>query len=79
MFQAMVWRSAMMRSATKSIDSVFSIMGLFGVQLDPAKYNTQSEALFALLQNILKNGGTVNWLAASVVMPGLLPILPTLC
>lgn len=75
-FETMVWRSAMVRTSTRDLDAVFSIMGLFGVQLDPFGYSTQSQALIALVQKTMENGGRATWLAASIITPGLLPLLP---
>lgn len=51
-------------------------MGLFGVALDPSQYKIRSEALLALLQQFMENGGRANWLAASVVSPDIMPPFP---
>lgn len=75
--ESTIWRCAMMRTSTWELDAVFSTMGLFGVQLDPSRYKTQQAALIALLQNSMEIGRKATWLAASIVSPSLIPLLPT--
>jgi hypothetical protein len=75
--ESTIWRCVMMRTATKDLDAVFSAMGLFGVQLDPSHYETQLQALIALLQKSMENGRRATWLAASIITPGIIPLLPT--
>ncbi|KAF9469484.1 hypothetical protein BDZ94DRAFT_1242498 [Collybia nuda] len=75
--ESSIWRCAMMRTSVRDRDAVFSIMGLFGVQLDPAQYRTQREALIALLQKSMEIGRKATWLAASIKSPSLIPLLPT--
>lgn len=70
-----IWRSVSMRTSTRDIDIVFSTMGLFGVELDPTKYETPLEALIAFLQQLLEHGHRASWLAASASSPGILPPL----
>lgn len=72
-----IWRCAMMRTSARDRDAIFSIMGLFGVRLDPSQYKTQHEALIALLQKSMESGRKATWLAASIRSPSLIPLLPT--
>ena len=59
-----VWQSALMRTSSRPVDMVFSIMGLFGVVLDPKLFheNDRRGATIALAQAILHNGGSASWL-----------------
>ncbi|KAL7623148.1 hypothetical protein AAE478_006829 [Parahypoxylon ruwenzoriense] len=41
-----VWRSMWMRTSTNSVDVVYSIMGCFGLQIDPYRKNRDPEYLF---------------------------------
>ncbi|GBE83818.1 hypothetical protein SCP_0508750 [Sparassis crispa] len=79
-----IWRSALMRTSSRPVDMVFSIMGLFGVTLDPKKFAKDDRvgATIALAQAILKKGGTASWLASSFHLPpsrqlSSFPIFPT--
>ncbi|KZT10203.1 uncharacterized protein LAESUDRAFT_722381 [Laetiporus sulphureus 93-53] len=62
-----VWRCALMRTSSRPVDMVFSIMGLFGVELDARAFGKDDRlgATIALAQRILKKGGTSSWLAVS--------------
>ncbi|KAI0275315.1 hypothetical protein BC834DRAFT_43562 [Gloeopeniophorella convolvens] len=66
-----IWRSAFFRASSRPVDMVFSIMGLFGVTLDPRRFAKDDRlgATIALMQEILRQGGRANWL-------GLAPYLP---
>ncbi|PBK63314.1 hypothetical protein ARMSODRAFT_1088617 [Armillaria solidipes] len=65
------WRSAQMRTSSRPVDMVFSIMGLFGVTLNPRKFETHDRlgATIALAREILKQGGSPAWLATSLSLP----------
>ncbi|KAF8600778.1 hypothetical protein BDV93DRAFT_259481 [Ceratobasidium sp. AG-I] len=54
-----IWQSALMRTSSRPVDMVFSIMGLFGVILDPGQFEKHDRigATIALAQAILKKGG----------------------
>ncbi|PCG89079.1 Heterokaryon incompatibility [Penicillium occitanis (nom. inval.)] len=41
-----VWRSMFMRTSSKPVDVVYSIMGIFGLQIDPFRKNRSSTFLF---------------------------------
>lgn len=62
-----IWQSALMRTSSRPIDMVFSIMGLFGVALNPSEFdkNDRVRATIALAQAIMKKGGRATWLAAA--------------
>ena len=73
--QMTIWRCAIMRTSKKEVDIVYSIMSLFGVNLDRSTYTTRRDALIALCQAILQKGGSPQWFGASFVSP----IFPTFC
>lgn len=66
-----IWRSAMMRTSSRPVDMVFSIMGLFGVALNPKDFHADDRAgaTIALARGILEKGGSPNWLACSLSLP----------
>ncbi|KAI0916279.1 hypothetical protein AcV5_003261 [Taiwanofungus camphoratus] len=66
-----IWRSSMMRTSSRPVDMIFSIMGLFGVTLDTHVYgqNDRLLATRALAQVTLRNGRPANWLAISFFLP----------
>lgn len=66
-----LWRSAMMRTSSRPVDMVFSIMGLFGVALDPKAFHADDRigATIALARAILAQGGSPNWLTMSLSLP----------
>ncbi|KAI0762706.1 hypothetical protein C8Q74DRAFT_1371705 [Fomes fomentarius] len=63
-----VWQSALMRTSSRPVDMVFSIMGLFGVTLDPSRFDQDDRrgATIALAQEILKAGRSASWLGVGV-------------
>lgn len=66
-----IWRSGMMRTSSRPVDMVFSIMGLFGVTLNPRAFHKDDRvgATIALAQEILRRGGKATWLNTSVYLP----------
>ncbi|KAI1168896.1 hypothetical protein F5B18DRAFT_645761 [Nemania serpens] len=62
-----IWRSSFLRTSSYAVDAVFSIMGLFGVTLDPSEYakTERLQPTIKLMQKILSNGGRANWLTLS--------------
>lgn len=66
-----VWRSAMLRSSSRPVDMALSIMGLFGVSLDPRAFNENDRvgATMALAREILRKGGAPTWLGLSIHLP----------
>ncbi|KUI65812.1 hypothetical protein VM1G_02515 [Cytospora mali] len=63
-----IWQSALMRTSSRPVDMVFSIMGLFGVVLRPSDFGKEDRvrATIALAQAIMKKGGRATWLAAAL-------------
>jgi hypothetical protein len=63
-----VWRSALMRTSSRPVDMVFSIMGIFGVELDVAKYNQdeRERATMDLSYELLRRGRRATWVTASL-------------
>ncbi len=61
-----IWQSAMMRTTARPIDAVLSIMGLFGVTLDPSAFDDDDlrGATLALTRAILDAKGSAAWLGA---------------
>ncbi|KAI1797571.1 hypothetical protein LXA43DRAFT_1088667 [Ganoderma leucocontextum] len=59
-----IWQSALLRTSSRPVDTVFSIMGLFGVDLDPSHFDKDDRhgAIIALAQAILQSGGSASWL-----------------
>ncbi|PBK83524.1 hypothetical protein ARMGADRAFT_1089362 [Armillaria gallica] len=66
-----IWKSALMRTSSRPVDMVFSIMGLFGVTLDPICFTKDDRlsATIALARAILEKGGRATWLGASFKLP----------
>lgn len=69
--QHAIWQSALMRTSSRPVDMVFSIMGLFGVSLDPRRFEKHDRlgATIALAQEILNRGGRMSWLGISCLSP----------
>ncbi|KAL7278605.1 hypothetical protein ACG7TL_007606 [Trametes sanguinea] len=66
-----VWQSSLMRTSSRPVDMVFSIMGLFGVELDPGAFHEDDRrgATIALARAILQAGGRANWLGVACRVP----------
>ncbi|KAF8600443.1 hypothetical protein BDV93DRAFT_496772 [Ceratobasidium sp. AG-I] len=66
-----IWKCALMRTSSRPVDMVFSIMGLFGVILDPSQFdkNDRVGATIALARNILQKGGRATWLGSCFHVP----------
>jgi hypothetical protein len=62
-----VWRSALLRTCSQPRDSILSIMGIFGVELDVAKYarDDRERAAVDLAFEILRSGRSASWLGAA--------------
>ncbi|KAI0754064.1 hypothetical protein C8Q80DRAFT_1216306 [Daedaleopsis nitida] len=65
--ESAVWRSALMRTSSRPVDMIFSIMGLFGVQLPVKSFNKQDRvaATLALAKAVLEKRRPASWLGAS--------------
>lgn len=66
-----IWQSALMRTSSRPVDMVFSIMGLFDVTLDTRQFGKQDRvaATIALARAIMEKGGRATWLAAAFRIP----------
>ena len=66
-----VWQSALMRTSSRPVDMVFSIMGLFDVELDPGVFHKDDRrgATIELARAILKAGGQATWLGLACRVP----------
>ena len=62
-----VWRSSLTRVASRPADAVFSIMGLFDVNLNPLDFDPEDRKnpTIALMQAVLKAGRRAEWLGAA--------------
>ncbi|KAK5989286.1 hypothetical protein PT974_10799 [Cladobotryum mycophilum] len=62
---------ATLRTSSRPVDMVFSIMGLFRVALNPKNFRAEDRlgATIALARRILDKGGSPNWLACSLSLP----------
>ncbi|KAK3343576.1 hypothetical protein B0T25DRAFT_634640 [Lasiosphaeria hispida] len=71
-----IWRCALMRTSSRPVDMVLSIMGLMGVSLDPRGFSADDRigATVALARAILEKGGSADWLG----MPAKIPPCPQL-
>ncbi|KAG1719175.1 heterokaryon incompatibility protein-domain-containing protein [Suillus lakei] len=72
-----IWRCAMMRTSSREVDTVLSIMGLFGVELDPRRYRSDGndnslratiDLCKAILQGRDGKRGRAFWLGASATL-----------
>ncbi|KAJ6473294.1 hypothetical protein C8R45DRAFT_411037 [Mycena sanguinolenta] len=65
-----IWRSALLRSSSRPVDMVFSVMGLFGVSLDPGSFHSDDRlgATIALAKGILQKGEEATWIGATYAM-----------
>ncbi|KAL7958582.1 hypothetical protein V8C34DRAFT_282683 [Trichoderma compactum] len=62
-----VWRSSFLRTSSRAVDAVISIMGFFAVELDPSHYaeDERLQPTIDLMRAILEKGGRANWLTHS--------------
>ncbi|KAK5998586.1 hypothetical protein PT974_00967 [Cladobotryum mycophilum] len=63
-----LWQSSMLRASSRPVDMVFSIMGFFGVTVEPRQFDSQDRigATIALAQGIPRKGGKPVWLGLSL-------------
>ncbi|OCH87346.1 hypothetical protein OBBRIDRAFT_889859 [Obba rivulosa] len=66
-----IWRSSFMRTSSRPVDMIFSIMGLFDVSLDPLAFQSHDRigATIALTQELLRKGYSASWLGISFDLP----------
>ncbi|KAG7088529.1 hypothetical protein E1B28_012512 [Marasmius oreades] len=60
-----IWRASFIRTSSRPVDMVFSIMQLFNVNLDTTKFDEDDRlgATIALASEILRRGKTASWLS----------------
>jgi hypothetical protein len=78
-----IWRSALMRSFSRPVDMVFSIMGLLGVTLEPSSFakTDRHRATIELARALLAKGEPARWLAISLSLDpnphmSTMPVMP---
>ncbi|KAK1217190.1 hypothetical protein PQX77_020166 [Marasmius sp. AFHP31] len=61
-----IWRASFIRTSSRPVDMVFSIMQLFDISLDTTKFEKDDRlgATIALASEILRRGKTASWLAS---------------
>ena len=71
MRDACIWQCALVRTSSRPVDMVFSIMGILGVTLDPSDFAVDDRlgATIALAREILRQGRSASWLGISVNLP----------
>lgn len=62
-----IWRASLMRVASRPADSIFSIMGILGVDLNPLQFdaNDRFAPTIALMTALLAKGDRAEWLGAA--------------
>lgn len=77
------WMSAFVRSSSRPVDMVFSIMGPMGVQLSVAEFEAsdRKHATIKLIQALLRRGRAAEWLFVAPELPpspelSILPVFP---
>ncbi|KAI1466119.1 uncharacterized protein F4812DRAFT_97731 [Daldinia caldariorum] len=65
------WQNAFWRASSRPVDMVLSIMGVFGVSLNPSSFHKDDRigATIALAQEILRGGGKPAWLVMAFDLP----------
>ncbi|KAI9639990.1 hypothetical protein NHQ30_011549 [Ciborinia camelliae] len=66
-----IWQNAFWRASSRPVDMVLSIMGIFGVSLNPSAFNKDDRigATIALAKAILQSGGKPTWLLMGFDLP----------
>lgn len=61
-----IWRSSFIRTSSRPVDMVFSIMQLFDITLDPTAFDKDDRlgATIALASEILRRGKSASWLGS---------------
>ncbi|KAI0715941.1 hypothetical protein C8T65DRAFT_694576 [Cerioporus squamosus] len=69
--QSAVWRSALMRTSSRPVDMILSIMGLFRVSLNPKQFDADDRvaATLALAKGIMDARHSASWIGASFHLP----------
>lgn len=66
-----IWQCALLRTSSRPLDMVLSIMGILGVSLDLRNFSEDDRigATIALAREILRQGRSASWLGISVYLP----------
>ncbi|SJK98284.1 uncharacterized protein ARMOST_01547 [Armillaria ostoyae] len=66
-----IWQCALLRTSSRPLDMVLSIMGILGVSLDLREFPEHDRigATIALAREILRQGRSASWLGISVYLP----------
>ncbi|KAG9124264.1 hypothetical protein FRC07_012211 [Ceratobasidium sp. 392] len=66
-----LWKCTLMRSTRDPADMIFSIMGMFGVTLNPKDFDVKDRIrpAIALAREIMRKGGRANWLGIAFHTP----------
>ncbi|KAI0353862.1 hypothetical protein OH77DRAFT_1426681 [Trametes cingulata] len=69
--ESAVWRSALMRTSSRPVDMILSIMGLFDVSLNPSDFDKDDRvgATVALAKKVLAQRHSATWIGASFHLP----------
>ncbi|KAF9260374.1 hypothetical protein L218DRAFT_872543, partial [Marasmius fiardii PR-910] len=67
-----IWRASFIRTSSRPVDMIFSIMQLFDINLDTTKFEKDDRlgATIALASEILRRGRTASWLGALFTLDG---------
>ncbi|KAK7752484.1 hypothetical protein SLS62_005637 [Diatrype stigma] len=78
-----IWRSALMRTSSRPVDMIFSIMGLLGVMLEPSSFDKDDRihATIEFARLLLAKGEAARWLGISLQLEpnrymSTLPVMP---
>jgi len=81
--ESAIWKSAVMRTSSRAVDMVFSIMALFDVQLDTSKFHEDDRrgATIALLRELMRSGRRASWMIISLFLQpdhviSTMPVMP---
>ena len=81
--ESAIWKSAVMRTSSRAVDMVFSIMALFDVKLDTSKFHEDDRrgATIALLQELMRSGRRASWMIISLALQpdnilSTMPVMP---
>lgn len=66
-----IWQCALVRTSSRPVDMVYSVMGILGVMLDPSDFAVDDRlgATIALAREILRQGRSASWLGLSTNLP----------
>lgn len=78
-----IWRSALLRTSSRPVDMIFSIMGLLGVMLEPSSFKKEDRlhATIEFARLLLAKGEAARWLGVSLQLEpnpylSTMPVMP---